>query len=263
KKSSAKAANSFEDHLRNRNNGFRSVLPVAGTSIYLGGRNRKRTKNLIQRQRKKRSRNSVLAQGMPTENPQSINARNEDLVLIAFLLWELRFSGVTASYIDIGDCEWRKGVSGLRGGAIELHQTIIQRSPFYGECDQPRFLQLYVYDTQNEVANRTRHFRRDGFSSLNQEIVRGLILFLDEHNELVKLFQTARDKCNGQEIPEFRIRLYSVVGAQEYDLPTYQTLGTIVFEDGPDTSTDYDVIIESKDWAPQRINKLHPSYMAL
>ncbi|GJT23200.1 hypothetical protein Tco_0893137 [Tanacetum coccineum] len=269
---------------------------TAGTSIYLGGRNRKRTKNLIQRQRKKRSRNSVLAQGMPTENPQSINARNE---------------GVTTSYIDIGDCEsscehcnakfwYGERLKGCpKNQRPEYHKCCVggkmfamtsfgahvdesvnrRRGPYVFKIfdqvyhwigslcpsvgDQPRFLQLYVYDTQNEVANRTCHFGRDGFSSLNQEIVRGLILFLDEHNELVKLFQTARDKCNGLEIPEFRIRLYSMVGAQEYDLPTYQTLGTIMFEDRLDTSTDYDVIIESKDWAPQRINNLHPSYMTL
>nr|GEY51079.1 DNA helicase [Tanacetum cinerariifolium] len=55
----------------------------------------------------------------------------------------------------------------------------------------------------------------------------------------------------------------SVVDAQEYDFPTLETLGGIVFHNGQDTETDYDVIIQSEGGPPQRINKLHPSYMSL
>ncbi|GJZ87275.1 DNA helicase, partial [Tanacetum coccineum] len=51
--------------------------------------------------------------------------------------------------------------------------------------------------------------------------------------------------------------------AREYDLPTSDTLGAIVFESGPDTRMNYDVIIEPKDGFPQRINMLHKSYMSL
>ncbi|GJV76883.1 DNA helicase [Tanacetum coccineum] len=131
------------------------------------------------------------------------------------------------------------------------------------EGDPPRFLQLYIYDTKNEVANRMRHFGGIGSGNLEEAIVEGLINFLDEHNELVRLFRTTRDKCAGQFVPDFKLRLYSVVGAREYDLPTSETLGGIVFQNGQDTETDYDVIIQSRGGPPQRINKLHPSYMSL
>ncbi|GJW13928.1 DNA helicase [Tanacetum coccineum] len=47
------------------------------------------------------------------------------------------------------------------------------------------------------------------------------------------------------------------------DLPNTNTLGAIVFDDGQNTETDYDVIIQSRDGFPQRINKLHVSYMSL
>ncbi|GJW35696.1 hypothetical protein Tco_0058616 [Tanacetum coccineum] len=131
------------------------------------------------------------------------------------------------------------------------------------EGDLPRFLQLYIYDTENEVANRMRHFGGASSGILDSAIVQGLIGFLDKHNELVRLFRTARDKCACQFVPDFKIRLYSVVGVREYDLPTSQTLGGIVFQSGQDTETDYDVIIQSRGGPPQRINKLHPSYMSL
>ncbi|GKE16646.1 hypothetical protein Tco_1424223, partial [Tanacetum coccineum] len=67
---------------------------------------------------------------------------------------------------------------------------------------------------ENEVANRMRHFRGDDSSSLDLETVRVLIGFLDEHNELVRLFRTSKDKFRDGNIPSFKIRLYSIVGAQ-------------------------------------------------
>ncbi|GJZ91607.1 hypothetical protein Tco_0663534 [Tanacetum coccineum] len=44
------------------------------------------------------------------------------------------------------------------------------------EGDPPRFLQLYVYDTENEVDNRMRHFRADN-SGLRRDIVEGAIVY--------------------------------------------------------------------------------------
>lgn len=54
-----------------------------------------------------------------------------------------------------------------------------------------------------------------------------------------------------------------MAGVQQYELPTSETLGAIVFDAGPKSHTDYDVIIEVKDGPPQRINKLHQLYMSL
>nr|GEZ16843.1 DNA helicase [Tanacetum cinerariifolium] len=90
--------------------------------------------------------------------------------------------------------------------------------------------------------------RRDS-SQLDPEFVSTLIHLLDEHNELVRLFRTARDRGESGDVSEFHNRLFSVVGAREYDL---LTLGAIMFENGPNTRTDYDVITESRGGFPQR-----------
>ncbi|GJQ92539.1 DNA helicase [Tanacetum coccineum] len=103
--------------------------------------------------------------------------------------------------------------------------------------DAPRFLQLYIYDTDYEVANRMRHFGGDDGYGLDPQIVESLIGFLDQHNDCL--------------------------GAQQYDLPTSNTLGAIVFENEPDTAMDYDVLIEPRDGFPKRISCLHQSYMSL
>ncbi|GKD89703.1 hypothetical protein Tco_1365210, partial [Tanacetum coccineum] len=129
--------------------------------------------------------------------------------------------------------------------------------------DHPRFLQMYIYDTDNEVNNRMRHFGGLDAPGLNPEIVEGLIHVFGEHNGLVRLFRTARDRCNAGEIPGFKIRLYNLGGVRGYELPTSDVLGAIVFEDGPRSRTDFDVIIEFRGGPPKRISKLHQSYMSL
>ncbi|PWA75728.1 helitron helicase-like domain-containing protein [Artemisia annua] len=51
--------------------------------------------------------------------------------------------------------------------------------------------------------------------------------------------------------------------ARGYGLPTSQAIGAIVFDSGPTTETDYDIVIEYRDGPAKRINKLHQSYMSL
>ncbi|XP_071699966.1 uncharacterized protein [Rutidosis leptorrhynchoides] len=129
--------------------------------------------------------------------------------------------------------------------------------------DPPRFLQLYIYDTVNEIRNRMRFFGGDSSDVLKAEIIRQLIEVLNAKNELVKLFRTARDRIESNDIPNLRIRLYSVIGTRQHEMPTSDAIGAIIFESGDKTKTDYDMIIEYKGGTPKRVNKLHPSYISL
>ncbi|GJX66620.1 DNA helicase [Tanacetum coccineum] len=125
----------------------------------------------------------------------------------------------------------------------QLYHWIGSLCPEEGE--PPRFLQLYVYDTNNEVDNCMNHFGGQN-SNLCSDIVEGLIELLDTHNALVQLFRTAREKLADTHVPNFQVRLYNVVGAHEYELPTGDMLGAIVYEPGPETQMDYDIIIEER-----------------
>ncbi|PWA58300.1 helitron helicase-like domain-containing protein [Artemisia annua] len=127
---------------------------------------------------------------------------------------------------------------------------------------EPKSLQLYIYDTANEVKHRLDHFNKSE-TRLRRDIVENLIQILDNHNELVKLFRTARDKMEGVDVPNFKVKLFGVVGSRQYDLPAGDSIGAIVFEGGPDVGTNYDVIIEKRGGKPQRIDKLNPHYMSL
>ncbi|GJV15562.1 hypothetical protein Tco_1360885 [Tanacetum coccineum] len=47
------------------------------------------------------------------------------------------------------------------------------------------------------------------------------------------------------------------------ELPSSDSVGAIVFESGPNTATDYNVIIEEHSGFTQRVHKFHPCYMSL
>ncbi|PWA36483.1 hypothetical protein CTI12_AA596460 [Artemisia annua] len=110
---------------------------------------------------------------------------------------------------------------------------------------------------------RMSHFTNSDTNPLDPQVVQGLIQFLDTHNELVQVFRTARDKCAENDVPEFKVRLYNGNGARGYELPTSQAIGAIVFDSGPTTEADYDIVIEYRYGPAKRINKLHQSYMSL
>ncbi|PWA60222.1 hypothetical protein CTI12_AA381250 [Artemisia annua] len=77
---------------------------------------------------------------------------------------------------------------------------------------------------------------------------------LDSHNE---------NKMAEADIPEFKVRLFGVVGSRQHELPTGDSIGAIVFEGGPDVETDFDVVIEQHDRQLKNVNKLNASYMSL
>ena len=55
--------------------------------------------------------------------------------------------------------------------------------------DPPKFTQLYIYDTKNEIHNRMSSYIFDDASKdLTKSIIKILIEMLDQTNKLVKLF---------------------------------------------------------------------------
>lgn len=58
----------------------------------------------------------------------------------------------------------------------------------------PKFCQLYIYDTEHEVENRMRWVNMDNGDTVDEEIVCGLLNMLDSRNELVPYFRMARDR---------------------------------------------------------------------
>ncbi|KAL3627507.1 hypothetical protein CASFOL_028870 [Castilleja foliolosa] len=128
--------------------------------------------------------------------------------------------------------------------------------------DGPRFLQLYIYDTNNEVPNRLRFFDSSDQRCLLPATVAILSDTLRSSNEYVRIFRTAAEFCNMSAECDFSVRLYNNVGDRRYEPPASGTLGGIVYAEDTNASK-YDIVVHKKDGTPHRVSKLHPSYMPL
>ncbi|XP_071737862.1 uncharacterized protein [Rutidosis leptorrhynchoides] len=135
----------------------------------------------------------------------------------------------------------------------------------------PRFCQLYIYDTGNEVRHRI-----DAYSSGNSkttsnqyalipETVYQLKGLLDFNNPLVKKFRMTRDRFDMNENEHIRIKL---IGSRDtdgrtYNLPSANEVAALIIGDIDGTCDKRDIVIEHRRKGLKRISELHPSYLAL
>ncbi|KAL3640531.1 hypothetical protein CASFOL_015499 [Castilleja foliolosa] len=109
--------------------------------------------------------------------------------------------------------------------------------------EHPRFLQMYIYDTENEVPNRLRFFQGSDHRNLSPAV-------------------SAKDLCDTSGNSHFSVRLYNNLGDRRYEPPAVGTLGGIVYADDPN-ACNYDIVVHNKGGTPHRVSKLHPSYIPL
>nr|KAJ0214033.1 hypothetical protein LSAT_V11C400177910 [Lactuca sativa] len=135
---------------------------------------------------------------------------------------------------------------------------------------KPKFSQLYIYDTDNELSNRQHAFstQKDGCNStskqLDIEIIRFLKVMLDSTNELVKCYRMARDCFNASPNIDLKLRL---IGRRQHDgrtynLPIASEVAALIVGDIGNSIDNRDIIVKTKSSSLQRINELHPAYLA-
>lgn len=118
--------------------------------------------------------------------------------------------------------------------------------PSLGE--QPRFTQLYIYDTENEVSNRINSVTNESTTDLDPEIVEGLAKMLYENNELAKVFRMEREIFVEDDMTNVRVRLIGTCSkdGRQYNLPTTQELAAVIIGSGDTEKNCRDVIIEER-----------------
>ncbi|RID65595.1 LOW QUALITY PROTEIN: hypothetical protein BRARA_D00779 [Brassica rapa] len=144
----------------------------------------------------------------------------------------------------------------------QTHHRIGSLIPRQGR--PPEYLQLYIFDTGNEVRN---HLNAMGQTStegnLDETTLARLIEMLDEHNCLAKLFRRARDYYEGSG-QEFNIRLLSDKRkGKEYDLPSTSEVAGLIVGDMSSTIGVRDVVVQFQSDTLQQIRDDHPLYMSL
>ncbi|XP_023739279.1 uncharacterized protein LOC111887346 isoform X1 [Lactuca sativa] len=125
----------------------------------------------------------------------------------------------------------------------------------------PRFLQLYIVDTEHELSNRLRAFDDPSKPALDERVIATLIRELTLHNEYVRTFKTAKEIVDAAQLDSYAVCLFNNVPDRN-EPPSSVTLGCIVCGDDS-AANKYDIIVYSKSGHPQQVSKLHPTYMAL
>ncbi|KAF8088731.1 LOW QUALITY PROTEIN: hypothetical protein N665_0531s0004 [Sinapis alba] len=129
----------------------------------------------------------------------------------------------------------------------------------------PKYLQLYIFDTNNEVSNRLKAMGQTSTEGkLDETTVKRLIEMLDENNCLAKVFRRARDYYETNSGEEFNIR--SVPDKQkgkEYDLPSTSEVAGLIVGDMSSTIGEHDIVVQFQSETLQQIRDDHPLYMSL
>ncbi|XP_061360528.1 uncharacterized protein LOC133304501 [Gastrolobium bilobum] len=130
----------------------------------------------------------------------------------------------------------------------------------------PKFAQLYIYNTENEIDNRL-----DFLSPTNNEdildpgIVRSLKEMLDEHNRIAQSFRYATDRYKEDDFNGVKLRLIRKRGSdgRVYNLPSASEVASLIVGDIDNVMGDRDIIVETQTGLLQRIDVKHPLYLGL
>ncbi|KAL6573294.1 hypothetical protein OROHE_001753 [Orobanche hederae] len=130
---------------------------------------------------------------------------------------------------------------------------------------QPRFAQLYFFNTENEVRNRTSAFiNNEAGEEVDEITVRSLIGMLNHSSSLARAFRMARDWCATHNSVNFQLRLLGQrTSSRQYNAPSMSEVAALITNDFGEGIATRDIIVNNKDTGPQRISELHPAYMAL
>ncbi|XP_017217515.2 uncharacterized protein LOC108195093 [Daucus carota subsp. sativus] len=133
------------------------------------------------------------------------------------------------------------------------------------EGKDPKFCQLYIYDTENEVDNRMKWVKVDNGEPVDKGVVSGLLEMLDSTNELVPFFRMARDRFKEDAVQDLKIvmKVSRADSGRENFIGPSNEVGAIMVGDLEDTCGERDIVIHSKKHGLQRISDIHPKLMAL
>lgn len=131
--------------------------------------------------------------------------------------------------------------------------------------NSPKFCQLYIYDTENELTNRMHWVELNGGCQVDEEIVSDLMKMLDENNELVKRFRIARDRFKNSGIVDLEIilKVCRSQSGRENNIGSSDEVAGIMVGEKEETEESRDIIIQAKGGSFQRVTNVHPKLMVL
>ncbi|KAG4949627.1 hypothetical protein JHK82_042850 [Glycine max] len=127
---------------------------------------------------------------------------------------------------------------------------------------EPKFAQLYIFDTKNEVQNRINTMSQH--NGIQRHIVSTLSQMLDQHNAHAKSFRMTRDRLADSQVDNVRLKLITAreTDGRVYNLPNVVEVAALIVGDF-DGNLRRAIIVETQNGELQRIDELHSSYLGL
>ncbi|KAF7812042.1 ATP-dependent DNA helicase PIF1 [Senna tora] len=135
-----------------------------------------------------------------------------------------------------------------------------------GADETPRFSQLYIYDTDNEVFNRMRNASSSTTEDpCDASVVMQLLQMLDSINPFVKVFRSVKDHPSLSSRDSLRLKLIKkrTTDARIYNLCTADEIAALIVGDFDPKNVERDIIVEERSGTLQRIDELHPLYLPM
>ncbi|CAG7862632.1 unnamed protein product [Brassica rapa] len=137
----------------------------------------------------------------------------------------------------------------------------------------PKFGQLYIVDTENEIQNRASIIgkykakrEKAKKEKLRQQVIERIVKMLDEVNPYVHQFRSARERFNTNPDETLHMRIVSnrEKDGRTYDTPTASEVAALIPGDFSLDMDKRDIVLEEKQTGfLKRISEIHPSYLAL
>jgi hypothetical protein len=125
---------------------------------------------------------------------------------------------------------------------------------------QPRFCQLYIYDTINQLKHR-----QNIMPTFDPDILHELQTLLLEVNPYAQTFKSIRDLVSNNPTQALHLRILAKRSkdARTYNIPTGNEVATIMVGDGSEDVDHRDVVVQDQQGGLRRILELHPTYMPM
>jgi len=125
---------------------------------------------------------------------------------------------------------------------------------------QPRFCQLYIYDTANQLQHR-----QNIMPTLDPDILHELQTMFSEVNPYAQMFRSIRDLVSNNPTQTLHLQILAKRSkdARTYNIPTGNEVAAIMVGDGSEDVDHRDVIVQDRQGGLQRISELHPAYMPM
>ncbi|PWA44951.1 hypothetical protein CTI12_AA521570 [Artemisia annua] len=109
---------------------------------------------------------------------------------------------------------------------------------------QPKYCQLYFFDTDNEVRYRMNAFINNEESEIDERIVASLIDMLNQSSSVAMAFRMARDWCNSHNSNNFQLRLLGKrSSSRQYNAPTVAEVAALITNDFGEGISIRDIIM--------------------